>query len=318
MKMKYCAGTFTGVLASVVLSAFTVYAAGWEQNGPGWKYLNEDGSYINNGWNWIDGNGDGESECYYFTPTGYLLTDGTTPDGYKVNKDGAWTVDGEVQVKKLEISDEDIAEWFKGTVMVGDSIMQGFENYCMLHSDTWLSSLQFFCRVSYSLYNDVHGAIRPLYRGQPMRMADALPLMGAKRVFFMFGANDINTTGVTGTQNYYKNAIDGIKASLPDIDANIISMTYVTDTYTEKGSSLGPATITQYNSLLAQNCAANGWGYVDLANSLSDGAGHLPHAYAAKDGIHQGNAAYAVWAQVLHDYAVERIKEERGINKTNE
>lgn len=41
------------------------------------------------GWQWIDG------RCYYFEPEsgecpGKMFTDGTTPDGYQVNQDGAW------------------------------------------------------------------------------------------------------------------------------------------------------------------------------------------------------------------------------------
>ena len=41
------------------------------------------------GWQWIDG------RCYYFESEsgecpGKMFTDGTTPDGYQVNQDGAW------------------------------------------------------------------------------------------------------------------------------------------------------------------------------------------------------------------------------------
>ena len=57
------------------------------------------------GWNWIDDNGDGVSECYYFQEAsdgrrGRLYKKTTTPDGYTVNEKGQWTVDGVVQTKK--------------------------------------------------------------------------------------------------------------------------------------------------------------------------------------------------------------------------
>ena len=48
-------------------------------------------------WQWIDGNKDGISECYYFAPNGYIVTNGKTPDGYDVNADGQWTINGVVQ-----------------------------------------------------------------------------------------------------------------------------------------------------------------------------------------------------------------------------
>ena len=40
-----------------------------------------------NSWQWIDGNGDGVSESYYFDGNGYMLFNTTTPDGYTVNAD---------------------------------------------------------------------------------------------------------------------------------------------------------------------------------------------------------------------------------------
>ena len=57
------------------------------------------------GWNWIDDNGDGVSECYYFQEVsdgkrGRLYKGTTTPDGYTVNEKGQWTVNGVVQTKK--------------------------------------------------------------------------------------------------------------------------------------------------------------------------------------------------------------------------
>lgn len=53
------------------------------------------------GWNWING------KCYYFQdtpnaarPMGAMMKNGTTPDGYEVNENGEWVVNGIVQVKQ--------------------------------------------------------------------------------------------------------------------------------------------------------------------------------------------------------------------------
>lgn len=88
------------ILAISVTSTFTAFA-GWEQSGATWKY-NSNGTYFNNGWNWIDGNGDGIAECYYFNADGTMLASTTTPDNYMVNEQGAWTVNGIVQTKVKE------------------------------------------------------------------------------------------------------------------------------------------------------------------------------------------------------------------------
>ena len=50
-------------------------------------------------WQWIDVDGDGAQECYYFTDDGNFLKNTTTPDGYQVNALGQWTENGVVQTK---------------------------------------------------------------------------------------------------------------------------------------------------------------------------------------------------------------------------
>ena len=86
-------------MAMVVGSNMTVFAAGWQQNATGWWWQNDDGSWPANSWQWLDGNRDGVAECYYFDGNGYMLANTTTPDGYTVNADGAWTVNGVVQTQ---------------------------------------------------------------------------------------------------------------------------------------------------------------------------------------------------------------------------
>ena len=52
------------------------------------------------GWMWIDADGNGTQECYYFdTNDGHMYVSTTTPDGYTVNEKGQWTVNGVVQTK---------------------------------------------------------------------------------------------------------------------------------------------------------------------------------------------------------------------------
>lgn len=52
------------------------------------------------GWQWIDDNNDGVEECYYFDANGYMLANTTTPDGYTVNADGAWTENGAAHTRQ--------------------------------------------------------------------------------------------------------------------------------------------------------------------------------------------------------------------------
>ena len=83
----------------MVVPVFADNPVGWQKNETGWWYgTNATGTtWYHDGWQWIDGNKDGFSECYYFTPNGYIVTNGKTPDGYDVNADGQWSINGVVQ-----------------------------------------------------------------------------------------------------------------------------------------------------------------------------------------------------------------------------
>lgn len=89
------------ILAISATSTFTAFA-GWEQTGATWKYQNADKTYLTNTWQWIDGNGDGIAECYYFNADGLMLANIITPDNFTVNENGAWTVNGVVQTKVVQ------------------------------------------------------------------------------------------------------------------------------------------------------------------------------------------------------------------------
>ena len=99
-RLKMTAALSVALMMSV-MAAVPAFAAGWQKNITGWWYgTNADNStWYANGWQWIDGNGDGFAECYYFDGNGYIATNGTTPDGYQVNADGQWMQDGVVQTK---------------------------------------------------------------------------------------------------------------------------------------------------------------------------------------------------------------------------
>ena len=97
MKKKIVAAIAVS-LASLTLSIPT-FAGQWLSDANGWWLRNDDGSFPANTWQWVDGNGDGVAECYYFNPQGYCLLNTTTPDNYTVNASGAWTVNGVVQTQ---------------------------------------------------------------------------------------------------------------------------------------------------------------------------------------------------------------------------
>ena len=60
-------------MAATILAATPAYAGQWMQDGNGWWWRNDDGSYPTAQWQWIDGDADGISERYYFNENGELV-----------------------------------------------------------------------------------------------------------------------------------------------------------------------------------------------------------------------------------------------------
>lgn len=108
MKKKIFSQIALTAIATVAFAS-TSFADGWIHDGMGWWYSTNDANttWHASSWQWLDGNKDGKAECYYFDPNGYVLIGTTTPDGYTVNADGAWTVNGAVQSKDVAVNSGD-------------------------------------------------------------------------------------------------------------------------------------------------------------------------------------------------------------------
>lgn len=95
MKKK---GLAIAVMAtSLILSSTFTSLAAWEQVNGAWKY-SENNNYLSNGWFWLDGDNNGVAECYYLG-IDCIMAVNTVVEGYTVDINGAWTVDGVVQTK---------------------------------------------------------------------------------------------------------------------------------------------------------------------------------------------------------------------------
>lgn len=95
MKKKLSILVMAGIISASM--GITSLAGMWQQGAAGWWYDNGDGTWPVNTWQWIDG------KCYYFGAEGYRLTDTVTPDGFTVNAQGEWAVDGVVQTLAPEV-----------------------------------------------------------------------------------------------------------------------------------------------------------------------------------------------------------------------
>ena len=89
----------------IALSTNLTFASGWTKgiSKNAWWFDFGNGDYFKSSWQWIDGNQDGIAECYCFDENGWMYENTTTPDGYTVNENGAWTINNVVQTKTSDL-----------------------------------------------------------------------------------------------------------------------------------------------------------------------------------------------------------------------
>lgn len=195
-----------------------------------------------------------------------------------------------------------INSYLADSVIIGDSIVLGYRNYCMKSGNEVLKGIKFLAAGSFSAHNALwpvsSESVHPLYQGAQRPVWESVAMMGAKNVFICFGLNDLNIDD--DTVECYRQVIDNIVAASPEANIHIISMTY---TLKDKGvGKLNNDNIRDYNSLLAAMAEENGWGFVDLATPLADEEGNLKPEYCSDNFVHQTAKAYDIWTETLHDY----------------
>lgn len=215
----------------------------------------------------------------------------------------------------LPPTEDEIANYFQGAYVTGDSVAYGFQLYANRQkaNSAILQNLGFLTRGSFSAHNAFMAiskkSVHPTYQGAQHHIWDSLQLVGAKHVFMFFGLNDLNIGGVDSTVDYYVRLINQIRAVNPDIVFTIISTTPMYQG-SEKGK-LTNANIDALNARMQALCAENGWGYLDIASHLKAANGTLAAQYCSDHYVHETNAAYAIWLQCFHDYAQEKLIAEK-------
>ncbi len=213
----------------------------------------------------------------------------------------------------LDFTNGQLDEFYSDSVFVGDSISFGWRNYVMSRRGSnvgFLGGAQFLVSGSLgaesSLWDITEDSVHPLWQGEQMQLWNSIPLTGAKKVFIMFGLNDIGryaelSTGIDMAVSNYDELIGKIKENAPDVEIYIISATYVLEGG-EKGK-VTSANLRKLNEALIDYCADEGIEFINFADALADANGNLAEEYCSDGYVHQSNAAYDVWTALLRGYA---------------
>ena len=198
-------------------------------------------------------------------------------------------------------------ELFQNSVIVGNSIGNGFANYTKARTeDPVLKNFQSLTANGYYIegaFENISTTSRhPFYRGQQRFVWDSIQLMGAKHVFLSFGTTEVQYPTVIED---YQKLINQIIAVNPGVDITVISATYI---YPGKYyGTMTSANVKKFNTTMEQVCVANGWNFINVADRLKDENGDLNPAYSVDEYIHQNDLAYDIWTAALKEYGLKKL-----------
>ncbi|SFG16563.1 GDSL-type esterase/lipase family protein [Oribacterium sp. WCC10] len=212
--------------------------------------------------------------------------------------------------------DQRVVDFYKDSVIIGDSVADGFNKYALKRSaNPLLANLKFFTQARYSIHDEIQpigteGVNHLWYGGAQHYAPELVALSGARHVYLSLGLNDVKMRPSEVLANY-KSLIESIAAANPAVDITIISTTYIyPDAQTKlsgiKSWAFDNDTVRKLNTSMQELAAEKGYGYIDIANRLADANGNLDPKYCTDKYIHQNADAYVVWVQCLREYAASK------------
>ena len=168
-------------------------------------------------------------------------------------------------------------EKFASSIVMGDSIAEGFSEYDVLNASSVVS------KIGVHLYE---------LEEQVQQAADLNPQV----IFLALGMNDVIATAEDTEQflEQYEAVVAQLREAVPNAHIYVNSIFPVQDSAIEKEPEL--AQISEYNTVLRQMCDDLQLGFIDNTDLVQD-------QYYEEDGVHFKAEFYPLWADRMAEVA---------------
>lgn len=168
-------------------------------------------------------------------------------------------------------------EKFASSIVMGDSIAEGFSEYDVLNASSVVS------KIGVHLYE---------LEEQVQQAADLNPQV----IFLALGMNDVIATAGDTEQflEQYEAVVAQLREAVPNAHIYVNSIFQVQDSAIEKEPEL--AQISEYNTVLRQMCDDLQLGFIDNTDLVQD-------QYYEEDGVHFKAEFYPLWADRMAEVA---------------
>lgn len=190
--------------------------------------------------------------------------------------------------------------YFDDAVFIGDSRTDGFRLY------SGIKNAEFIVQTGLSVFQVETRNIT--YKGQKMKVLDALGKGTYGKVYVSMGINELGMRNDKGYHNHFADLIDGIRAKQPNATIYIQLLIPVNEQKSrEKGFSeyIENGQVRVYNDILRQVAQEKHVFLVDPAEDLVDETGEPPYDSVA-DGVHFQRAPYKVWFEYLKRHTIDK------------
>ena len=195
--MKKWKMVLTAAMPLAMALSFPAFAGEWQEDMNGWRYQNDDGSYCRNGWYWLDGNHDGWAECYYFGNNSYVQMDYGRADGYEIDKNGAWSVNGVTQRTAVPIpgdeNDPDALEVYEEAQQMSEALTSANVDVdCKISMSYMGQDIDMSMDVNLMMKQDENNSMKFLCSGSADMLGTTVPI----NMFYADGYMYVDSMGV--------------------------------------------------------------------------------------------------------------------------
>jgi lysophospholipase L1-like esterase len=187
---------------------------------------------------------------------------------------------------------ENVQDNFSDAVFIGDSRTEG------LQINTGLTTARFLAAKGLKVDTALTENVIKLKNGSKGTIIDGLKEGTYKRVYIMFGMNELGWPYLDVFTQRYEKLITEVKKIQPNATIYVQSILPVTKEKSDKDAIYNNKNVIKFNKAIKEMADKNGYTYLDVSSSITDGNSCLP-SDSSSDGIHLNKEYSQKWLNYL-------------------
>lgn len=189
---------------------------------------------------------------------------------------------------------QDSIDDFSDAAFIGDSRTEG------LFINTGLATTQFYTANGLMVDTAITKDAIRLDDGSKGNVIDALKQHNFKRVYIMFGVNELGWYSGTVFKNKYKELIHEIQKVQPDATIYIQSILPLSEEKSKNDKTYNNKNVVKFNKWIKEVVEEEKLVYLDVKSAIKDNTGALPMD-ASTDGVHLNKKYCKIWLEYLRE-----------------